>query len=179
MFYLIEILMAFILIFVGYKYWKLSKLKVHNEILFSFCDRRRELMNLAREGKIDVRSDIFKFLYGFMSNLIRYTREFRFLSDYFLKIFYIQGETIPNNKDRYTLSKSAEEQGKEAIDLMDGFMDDLLYGFIKADPLFLVKYKILKDNINKRKMKFKNPKAQNFYNEITAWHTSFGHHKYA
>ena len=176
MFYLIEILMAYILIFVSYKYWEISKLKIHNEVLFSFCDRRRELMKLAREGKIDVHSDVFKYLYGVMSNLIRYTRTYKFLSEYFLMRFYEQGVTIPESGGRDKIAESAEKQGEETVALMDNFMHDIAYAFIKVDPFFLFKYKVLKESINQRNLKFKNPEAQNFYNDITSWHDSFGHH---
>ncbi len=148
-------------------YIKERKKRINNEILFTICDHRRELMVLARENKIDVNSISFNFMYRFMSNLIRYTRDYKFFSDTFLEHVERDEKAISENKLQDRLESDAKSQGEEVFKLLDGFIKSLVDSMLKCDGMFVFKYQIAIEK--KRKKKLQNPKAQALYNDFTSW----------
>jgi len=129
------------------------------ETLYMFCERRRELMIMAYDKKLNVNSFTFKYFYKQLSYLIRYSDRYNFSSRSFLKKL---SESIDNDEIDKVIVKLDDEiknhhDPKAVKNFIIGFSADGLYAFYKNSLL----YKYLVDNV----IRIRN--AQTIYRKIT------------
>ena len=107
------------------------------ETLYTFCERRRELMVMAYEKKLNVNSFTFKYFYKQLSYLIRYSDRYNFSSRNFLKKL---SESIDNDEiDKVIVKLDNEIKNHDDPEAVKNFIIDYtvdsLYAFYKNSLL--------------------------------------------
>lgn len=151
--YLDLLLFAFLLE-ISYRFYQARRVRINNQILFSFCDLRRNLMALARNEEVDIQSKAFQFYYMFLSKMIHYVRDYKFLSDLFLELLNEELRGDGCGMDAKTTIIRSETWPMVAID--QKFYKTMCDAFFLADFLFSLKYKII---IGKKRQKYKKNEA--------------------
>ena len=147
--YLDLLLFAF-LVEISYRYYRVRRVRINNQILFSFCDLRRELMVLVRNGEVDVHSKPFQFYYLFLSKMIHYVRDYKFLSDFFLKLLHEELHGDGCGVD--TTAADIRPASGPMVDINQKFYTTMRNAFCLADFLFMLKYKII---VGKKRQEYK------------------------
>lgn len=143
-----------------HQFYRARRIRINNQILFSFCDLRRELMGLVKNGKVDVHDPSFKVYYFAMSSLIYYIRDYKFLSDYFLKLL-CDGE-MANKATVIELSPSVGPM----IHISKKFYSTMDKAIRLADYWFVVKYQFILGGHRRKEYKRQKKEFKNNYEKF-------------
>ena len=155
--YLDLILFAFLCVIV-YHFYRARRIRINNQILFSFCDLRRELMSLAREEKVDIHSQSFKFYYSFLSNLIHKIRDYKFLSDLFLMTLCQEEAT-----EKLVCSEAVDPEDPAMASIAEKFLNTMNKSLQLADFLFVFKYNFIKGYKNGKQYRQQKREFEDHY----------------
>jgi len=168
---LLEIFIILVIFKLGYSNYLARKRLKNQNILFKYCDLRRELMALARDKKISVDSEIFKFLYKFLSKFIHYIRDYKFLTKLFLDAVEEDQKSIENAKYKHELlEEDAKKQCEEACNLLDKFFKVTIEAIMVSDIFLLAKWNLIKfKKLRKIQRVQRAEKVQELYDDLLKW----------